>query len=374
MQDSDIELLTALVDGELSRSQQKAVLRLLHGSSEARGLLWHLQENAHALKQLPAHTLPADFAGKVMEAIRQAPAPSQPAAKSAPRPLRYAPKIAMRLAWAAGIILAVAGSGLLYWFVSHDDIQPQQELVQSPENFKEKDKDDLPPDLPPTPQKDPKSHPSKHKPHVDGAHFAFTALKEKRQQKQFAEQLGKNKEGTRLDVPVHDLKAIRGIANAFQKKGITVIFDKTVAASLKNQDDVQYTMFIENTPADEIAGVLGKVGADQGVDGLYASVMSAEDRKVLCAALKIPEDQFLKPREEPGFDLNPIVKEKGEEPKKSSNPTPSVVSPSPTAIVLVEEKVGGGKRSDQIQRFVGQRRALRPSTVQVMLVLTPVSE
>jgi anti-sigma factor RsiW len=69
LSEHDLELLTAFVDGELTRRQRKAVLRLLHRSSEARSVLQDFQENAHRLRELPHVRLGDHFAGQVIEAI-----------------------------------------------------------------------------------------------------------------------------------------------------------------------------------------------------------------------------------------------------------------------------------------------------------------
>ena len=65
----DKELLTAFVDGELTRRQRKSVLRLLHESSEARSFLRDLQEDVHLFKVLPQHKLEEDFAATVLGEI-----------------------------------------------------------------------------------------------------------------------------------------------------------------------------------------------------------------------------------------------------------------------------------------------------------------
>src|SRR5262245_39109897 len=70
MKDRETELLTAFVDGELSSRERKAVVKLLHRSSAARALLAQLQENAHALRQLPRQAAP-DVSAAVVQSILQ---------------------------------------------------------------------------------------------------------------------------------------------------------------------------------------------------------------------------------------------------------------------------------------------------------------
>src|SRR3954452_1708102 len=80
----DKELLTAYVDGEMTRRQRKAVLRLLHQSSEARAFLRDLQENAHLFKLVTHVKLEENFAEQVLAEI--AARGLKPHAPAAPRP------------------------------------------------------------------------------------------------------------------------------------------------------------------------------------------------------------------------------------------------------------------------------------------------
>src|SRR5207302_10948318 len=65
------ELLTAYVDGEVSKRQHKAVLRLLRRAPEARTLLRQLQEDAKLLRSLPRLHLDRDLSSPVLQAIRE---------------------------------------------------------------------------------------------------------------------------------------------------------------------------------------------------------------------------------------------------------------------------------------------------------------
>jgi hypothetical protein len=102
----DGELLTAYVDGEMTRRQRKAVLRLLHQSSEARAFLRDLQENAHLFKLLPHHKLEGGFADQVLNEIA-ARGLKPLAAAAAPAPRRWRRPLWFATAAAAAIVLAV---------------------------------------------------------------------------------------------------------------------------------------------------------------------------------------------------------------------------------------------------------------------------
>src|SRR6185437_14418170 len=63
------QLLTAYVDGELTKRQRRHVARLLRRSPEARQLLRKLQADAHSLRHLPRPALSADLSGPVLRTI-----------------------------------------------------------------------------------------------------------------------------------------------------------------------------------------------------------------------------------------------------------------------------------------------------------------
>ena len=110
LSDQVIQLLTAFVDGELSQRQRKAVMRLLHRSSEARELLRQMQENAHKFKQLPRHKVEPSLVDEVMQAIAEQKAqPKQPAARPARR--HWLPYVAASMAAS----LLIGAIGVLYW-------------------------------------------------------------------------------------------------------------------------------------------------------------------------------------------------------------------------------------------------------------------
>jgi hypothetical protein len=63
------QLLAAYVDGELNARQQDTVLRLLHGSPEARELLRRMQQDAAAVRLLPRRRLERDLSAPVVQLI-----------------------------------------------------------------------------------------------------------------------------------------------------------------------------------------------------------------------------------------------------------------------------------------------------------------
>ena len=108
------------------------MLRLLNQSAEARSLLRQLQHHSQLLKQLPTKTLPADFSDTIVDTLKKtATTPALPQ-DAKPTPIRPGPRIAIHLAWAAGLLLAI-GTGLFFFLrgpqepppiAQHDDEPP----------------------------------------------------------------------------------------------------------------------------------------------------------------------------------------------------------------------------------------------------------
>ncbi len=109
LSDDVCQRLSAYLDGELSERQRQAVERLLQASPEARELLAELQANANALRRVPRHQLPSDFAPQVMDTIAKQ--QLQPGRRAAWRP---APRT-LALAGVAASLLVAVGIGSLYF-------------------------------------------------------------------------------------------------------------------------------------------------------------------------------------------------------------------------------------------------------------------
>lgn len=99
------ELLTAAVDGELSARQELALARLLESSAEARALLRELRAVSQRLHRLPRHTAPPDLAAGIMDRIH-------PATPANPVRTRRLPRWEHSLPYAlAASVLLLAGLG-----------------------------------------------------------------------------------------------------------------------------------------------------------------------------------------------------------------------------------------------------------------------
>ena len=69
LREQDQQLLTGLIDGELTSRQRRLAARLLRRSAEARQFFARLQADAHSLGRLPVPRLRVDLTNSVMESI-----------------------------------------------------------------------------------------------------------------------------------------------------------------------------------------------------------------------------------------------------------------------------------------------------------------
>ena len=340
MQDRQIELLTAFIDGEVTRRERIAVLRLLNQSSEARRTLWQLQQNSLALKQLPAKTLPANFSSTIVGIIAKTaavPVPARPVV-----PSRLSRKVFVRLAWAAGLLLAVTGG--LYYFL-HD---PQATQIAKSEGEKPVI------ELPSLSKEDPpRIVPNKDDPKPFDGRFVFADLKQRPQQELLEKELARTKV-VRVDLYV------KNPSQALDRLGRKMQFQ----ADLKKNQEKVPQLFVENLAPADVAGFLAELAReDKGTfKNMQVQPMSGEDQKLLCGMLHIDSKEFSNPVER--TKLPDLIQSKD----KKDLPPPSVKQPQAPerrAVLLTRED------ARTIQNFVDQRRLLKPGTVQILFVIHP---
>src|SRR5438445_4712166 len=115
-------MLTAYVDGELSPRHEKALLRLLRNSAEARGLLRQLQQDAGQIHNLPAQKLGPDFTQQVLQKLGARPV--QPVVRYGHPAVATPLHIGIGLATAAGLLLVV-GLGSYYFLKTSPQRGPE---------------------------------------------------------------------------------------------------------------------------------------------------------------------------------------------------------------------------------------------------------
>jgi hypothetical protein len=339
-----LELLTAYVDGELTRRQRKAALRLLHQSSEARSILQDLQENAHKLRELPHRKIGNAFGRRVLQTIadrglRPSPGPQRVPRRRLPRLLVYAAAAAIGLAVGLGIYLAAIGP--------HGG-----DLIAV------RDKPELLPD--PIP--------------IVPLHMAFADLADQPKRERLALQL-QTESSLHLTVTVrHNAKALEQLEDVLKGQGINPIVDAQAKANLqKGQGNLKYYVYAENVRAEELETMLRQLaGQPQNgptqksmFESMVVTSLSQADRQNLSGLMGIDASDLQAPNRQDDFK-DTLIEAPRDQSKKTA-PAPAA-RPERYAMVLAGDFSKGGN-SAQVKAFLAKRQQLRPGTVQVLLVI-----
>ncbi len=372
------ELLTAFIDGEMTRRQRKNVLRLLHRSSEARAFLQLLQEDSHRLRSLPKVVPDEDLTAKIMLLIQDQTREVGAAEVQAPSPRYW-----RGWAAAAAVLLALGAS---LWYFGHlsrqPSSQPQARKQSSPAKA----------DSVPNPLVARMAEGAIYRfvePIIE-LRLAWQELREEGKQKRLAKELQRDT-SFHLDVTVADnTQAIARLQETLQKSGVQVLVDQAALEAPKDQDR-EVLVYLENVRPEEVNRILLEFGAGQGsgqgvaapknAPSLVVGALSTEHRRQLSAVLGVDPAQLPPPRKGPAplFDPPPVAgakdqpaKEAGKEGSKEPvKDTPVLPPPVPTALVLANRPLGqGGTLTPQIQAFLAKRQHyLQPGTLQIVLVV-----
>lgn len=346
--DQIVQLLTAFVDGELGQRQRKAVMRLLHRSSEARSILRQLQENAHKLKQLPRHKVEPSLVEEVLQAIAEAQAqPRQPAWK--PRRRRWLPYVAASLAAS----LLIGALGILYWNAMHD----QDRLIEDGPFVVQSDIPEKRPQPLPTPRK---THPlidrvvkgtfgEFNRPVPIDIPFSatFAELQNGSKVDQLMREL-KNEQAIQFDLIVkNNSDALVRLKGVLRERKIDLVTDPAAAKTLKgkNQDKVEYLVYAENVSTDELTKLMGELGQN------YVIGMNNNERKMASPYKKLTVTPITP------SDKQKLAKLLGEPADTKSAERKAVVLP-------INAK---GAPSAEVARFAKERGALQRGTLQVLI-------
>ncbi len=334
LSEQELELLTAFVDGDMSRRQRKAVLRLLHRSSEARAVLRDLQENVHRLMELPKRKVGEDLAPAILQAIEV-----RGLKPTLPQPvLRRRVPIWARYAVAASILLL--GAGLASYLISKAG--NNGDLIAKGDKIKSQS-------------------------------FAFQDLRKEDKRNLLVRELRKER-AVHLDLKVRDnASAVQRLRDAFGEKGVDMLVDEKAKSSLaKLQGKVQYFVYAENLSPDEVQAILHKLGAEEAdsqwhnFQSVAVSSLSDQHKTSISTLLGVPEADFFMGRVEESklFDQTFI-----EAPKGKGKKAPAIqAAPQRLAVVLANTSAGSAP-SQEIRQFLASRQQQRPGTMQVLLVL-----
>ena len=315
--DQLMQLLTAFVDGELSQRQRKAVMRLLHRSSEAREMLRQLQENVHKLKQLPRRKVEPSLVDDVMQAIAlQLAQPAPLPRKAAHR--RWLPYVAASIA--AGLLISALG--ILYWKTMGD---------RDPEKMIEENFSGL---IKPVPN--------------DVFAANFEDLLEGGNKSSEFEQLVNREKAVELNIVVEKKpQPLRLLKEKLFERRIKLVTDPSAMKPLKDKG-VQYLVYAENLTADEVTKLMADLGQKVVDPGQKNQRRVASPYKKVTVAPISPDDQ------------QRLAKLRGE---------PTKVNPAPTKQrkFVVLPVSDGVKPSPEVIEALNQRRAAQPGTVQILM-------
>lgn len=361
------QLLTAYVDGQLSRRQRRAVECLVRRSPEARQLLQQLRQDADRLRQLPKLTLNGDLAPRIQKAI-VARGLKVPAA-----PLPAPPTIPawMSLSAAAAILLAVGLASYTYFAAFHGGqhsltvaTQDQNHFSAQPRHTIANQQAVVRPDAPPAPQDpdDPatpptevvnKSDPPKPPESVPDLNdsdppsdvlatprlldprmepfeivkprLTFVALRELDQEPTVQRLMAElEKESAfRLELFCMDgAKSLDRLQAVFQAQGIRLLIDQDAQARMNQRLKTNYVLFAEDVLPTELTAILQQLGNDdkniaaqnprEGQFGqMLVNPLSTTDRERLAHLLGISPAQVspIRLKAPPGVDLRQPISE-----------------------------------------------------------------
>lgn len=347
LSDAQLQLLTAFVDGELSRRQRKAVLRLLHRSSEARSFLSELQENAHLLKQLPHHhRLPRDFSESLLKEIAHRGLRPTPAVGRSVRRRRSS-----AFGWvaaAACVLVAAAIWGAVRWSDRNGEFS--HGLAQAI-------------------SRDIAGRSTAAQPLMVALH----ELGNESRRKELTNRVRREK-SVHLDMPVADARqAVDQLGAALKAGGIRVFGEPQARKALqRDMGKGQVLVYAENLEPEELLQVLDhltkkapRTGSAFGT--MTVSSLNEQDRRNLSRRLGIEEADLTAagPIE---FDPFATMTIEDPVPKTAKKKGPRSVPATDRLAVVLAADASGRPHAD-VRAFLDRRTKLRPGAVRVLVVL-----
>jgi anti-sigma factor RsiW len=434
LSESDRQLLTAAVDGELGARQLRQVQKLLHRSAEARTLFTQLRKYADSVRQLPRVRSDPALSDSVLQAIRARRLnPHRPAAasrKSLPAWTGYAA--------AAAVFLLVSGASYVLFAHALDqrgtgrtgdnaalapttqpDAAPGPEFiakapaVDEPEKLAVGPAVDKPADAtpvvqgppdgptPPVPDK-PRDNPVLTYPAtdmvelkmVDIAAPVIVKLQEMEQAKvRDAVLTDLKKAGAfRMEFPCRNgTRAFERFQAVCKAQDIALHIDQTAADRLKQpQFRSNYAVYLENVTPEELARLLQQVVAEDKkpdpkktgsqLDRLVLVHLSPRDRKELAellgsdptAAAGSSSLDIHKPvSDQTASQIAAALTGQGGAPSRPDGVKPAK-APEHAALVIPYAPQHPGANSTEVKRFLENRKPARPGTLQLFLVIREI--
>jgi hypothetical protein len=408
------ELLTALVDGELSGDGRREVKRLLDASAEARELLERFREDAAQLRALPRVRPDADLVGRVLQGLKPRSLPARLPDRPAPRTV----PAWVGLATAASLLFAITAAAYLYQGYRAGDTSEQfvaqsDKPAATPDDPKHpgdgssemvhRDNNDAPSDKG-NPSRDPDEPVVKNdpvgppKPEDTPGDTTLTAPIEKMElfQPKVADvqpplimkmheietdkltaEVKKDK-SCRLELPTRDAaKAFARIEAALKASGVILVIDPNAQAQLKRTKvKTNYVFYADDLTPDEVAAIIrylseedkkaeAKQKGDALFEGLVVNRMSESDHKDFLQLLGIEPRPAAKPSLDP---KKPLSETTGDQVAGAIG-KPGAKGNEHLALALPYNPIRPRANSAELKRFLEGRKPPRPGTVQILLVV-----
>lgn len=420
------QLLTAFIDDELSSRQRRHVARLLKRSAEARQMLQQLREDAQALRRLPRPAPPPDLTGPVLRTIAERRlAPGRRRLAPAPAAnLWMMPLVSWTIA--AGVLLFLGAASYLYFAASlprsaKQEMAQKQTGISTPTVTPEERGSPLVQDE--GPQTEPRDR-SRHKtsrpsavkaPEIIQTHRANSAAKvpdkspsPPKEETALTDRLEMFHFDQAADilpvvVQVHDLdklsarrrfqielqkdsafrmelpcpngaKAFERVQKAAQTLHYELIIDKKPADRGKSKWRTNYLLYFEDVTPDEFIRFVQQIGvedsksaagnaAEVAIDRLVLTRMSTQHHKELAAILGIdpPATTTTRQAEQVGTG-------QGGRPRPEAGKS-IAKSPEHYVLVLAHNPVRPAPGSEEIKRFLQNRKPARNGTIRVLLMM-----
>jgi hypothetical protein len=430
---SDLELLTAYVDGELSARQRTAVEQLLERSAEARALATRLAEDARRLRSLSRPPLPADFAERLLEQASAGPRPARPVPPvSRPVPLWAAAAVA------AVLLLAVGTASYQFFSTEPDDAGPPapravavaersvEPTPETPRAVAAAPADEPKPiNDPPDPERLPAptttvaqgdAPPVKDQPasvpetalaspipklelfrEVEDPRLAVVLkvreLELDKARQRLRDELQKGGAYRIEFACAETARAFERVQTALRKQGIRLLIDQTAAERLKGRGKTNYVLYTENVTSEELLKALQEINEDDQkaeakrrgdgqFDLLVLNRMATTDHQELSRLLGVDPTKLqpAKPKAPLGVDIRkPLAEKTAEQVVQSlqgngpARPEPGKAAPrgpERLALVLAYNPVRPRPaQSKEVKAFLDSRQESRPGTLQMLVVL-----
>jgi hypothetical protein len=372
-------LLTAFVDGDVTREERESVECLLRNSSEARGVLRTLQENAHRLKKLSKSHLGQRFTSQVLASL-----PAQPNGShfvepvnlttDGDEPLVTKPRLRRGVpswvigAMAAAVILVVIGIGasLVHDTAPNRQLLPRDPVVpqiakKAPKTATPQQVETVDPGIEAMMMKSSQSFARKQdetpKAPVPGApqpvKVAFADLKHTHHYEYLAREL-KSQQSVRLDVNVkNDGRTLNRLIETFHKQGIHLTVTPPAQASFKHNQPI--LVYAENVGPDKLAQALRELSNDD-IQGNKRTPTTYERLQMTNGS---PKDVVEVAR---GLGLSLEQLKLPETPGSPDHAEGVVFGGQPGPIVPRE-----------VHEFLAARRGAMPGTLQIFVQIVPKS-